>query len=109
MARSVKMAADEGIRIESKDDIEDAIGLCGDGAGLLLTEDDVSARFFDVRTGLAEAAVKALAERDVRAAFVVADPDDYGDRFAALVEAHAKHPRVRFVRTVAEAEGWLAQ
>lgn len=109
MVRSVKMAADEGIRIEGADDIYDAIGLCDDGAGLLLTEDDVSARFFDVRTGLAEAAVGAFAERGIRVAFVVADPDDYSDRFAALVASHAKHPRVRFARTLAEAEAWLAQ
>lgn len=109
MGRVFKMAGDEGIRIESDDDIQDAIGLCDDGAGLLLTEDDVSARFFDLRTGLAEATVRALVDGGIRAVIVVEDPDDYSDRFAELAAAHAKHPQVRFARSRVEAEDWLGE
>lgn len=109
MARAFRMAADEGIRIEGINDIKDAIALCDDGAGLLLTEDDVSARFFDVRTGLAEATVQALVEHGIRTAVVVSDPDDYSDGFAALAKSHAKHPQVRFMRDADAAEAWLAK
>lgn len=105
--RRIIIAAEAGIAVRSAADVGDAIGACLGADGLLLTEDDLSPLFFDLRTGFAGELLQKFVNYRVRVALVVPRPEDYGERFTELAREHASHHAVRFVRTRAEAESWL--
>ncbi len=86
----------------------DAIGHCFGGTGLLLIEKDVSADFFDLRTGLAGAAMQKFINYQVRVAIVIENPARYGERFEELAYEHSAHPQVRITTSRTEAEAWLS-
>jgi hypothetical protein len=106
-SRGWVVASECRLRIETERDAFDAIERSGKAARLLLTEDDLSAAFFDLRTGLAGAVLQKLATYGVLTAIVVEDPARYGPRFAELAREHARHPQVRITSSRTDAEAWL--
>jgi hypothetical protein len=106
--RKIVIASDSGVCIRSLADISDAIGACLGADGVILTEGDLSAEFFDLRSGLAGEVLQKFVNYRLRVAFVVPDPDVYGERFRELVYEHRCHTMIRFVRTLDEAKAWLA-
>ena len=102
------MASDAGISIRSFSDISDAIEACIGTGGLILTENDLSKEFFDLRSGLAGEFFQKFINYKVRVAIILQDTGAYGERFAELAFEHASHPMIRFVRSKSEARAWLA-
>lgn len=86
----------------------DLLALAGP-AGIVLTEADLDASFFDLRSGLAGVLMQKFVNYYVRAAIVVADPAAHGERFAELALEHARRGDVRFVESVEAAEAFLAR
>jgi hypothetical protein len=108
--RKIVAASDSGISIRSSGDIPDVIAAClGAGsAGLVLTEDDLTQEFFDLRTGLAGEFFQKIVNYGLRVAFVLPTPGSYGERFSELVFEHRSHGMIRFFNTKDEAETWLS-
>lgn len=102
----IVVARDAGLAIRSTRDIGDVIGTCL-GARLLLAEDDLSAEFFDLRTGLAGEFLQKLVNYQIRTAIIVAEPSLHGDRIVELAREHRSHPVIRFVGDEAGALAWL--
>jgi Domain of unknown function (DUF4180) len=106
--RKIVVAADAGISIGSFGDISEAIGACIGADGVILTENDLAAEFFDLRSGLAGELFQKFVNYHLRAAIVLPDPEAYGERFSELAHEHRSHSLIRFVRSRSEAETWLA-
>jgi hypothetical protein len=105
--RRILTAGESGISLRTFDDIGGAIGACLSADGLILTEDALGPRFFDLRTGLAGEALQKFVNYRVRVAIVVSNPDLHGERFVELVHEHSTHPTVRFFATQDAARTWL--
>lgn len=105
--RSIIIASDAGISIRSFADISNAIGACIGAAGLILTENDLAQKFFDLRSGLAGELFQKFINYKVRIAIVLRDQSAYGERFAELAYEHSTHTMIRFVRSEDEAKVWL--
>jgi|SRR5262245_39376063 len=101
------VASDSGIYIRSFRDISDAIAACIEAKGLILTEDDLTQEFFDLRSGWAGELFQKCINYNVRLAIVLPDPEAYGERFSELAYEHRFHNLIRFVRSKGEAEVWL--
>ncbi len=104
----IVIAADVGIAIRSSGDIADAIAACLGTAGMLLTVDDLTPAFFDLRTRLAGELFQKFINYKVRVAIVVANPGDYGERFGELANEHRTHNRIRIVGSKGEVTAWLS-
>jgi len=103
---NILIAAENGISIRSREDINDAVG-ASLGRRLILSEHDLGPGFFNLQTGLAGELIQKFVNYRVRVAIVLPAPEAYGDRFSELAYEHATHPTVRFVRTIDEANDWL--
>jgi Domain of unknown function (DUF4180) len=103
----VVVAADSCISIRSFSDISDALSACILSKGLILTENDLSQEFFDLRSGLAGELFRKFTIYNIRVAIVLSDPKAYGERFSELVHEHSSHSLIRFVRSVDEGRIWL--
>jgi hypothetical protein len=93
--------------LASAADINDAIGASFGALGLILTEQDLAPSFFDLRSGFAGELFQKAVNYHVRIALVVADPAQYGARFAELAYEHQRDAQVRIVPSIAHAEEWL--
>jgi hypothetical protein len=102
------VASESGLTIHSFSDISDAISACFGSRGLILTLNDLSPEFFDLRTGLAGEIFQKFINYNLRLAIVLPDTKAYGERFGELAYEHAKHNAVRFVSSVEEARVWLS-
>jgi Domain of unknown function (DUF4180) len=107
--RKMIIAADSGIVIKSLESIPDAIGKCYGADGLLLTEKELSAEFFNLRTGVAGELFQKATNYHLRLAIVLRDPSAYGERFSELIYEHKNHPIIRFFHAEAEARTWLSK
>ena len=105
--RSFVTAAEAGIYIQDFRDITDALGACADANALILTEQDVTPAFFDLRSGLAGELFQKFTNYQLRLALVVPDPAAYGRRFSELAYEHRTHNLIRIVPSMATAVGWL--
>jgi len=105
--RAIIIAGDAGISIRSFADISNALGECLGSGGLILTESDLAAAFFDLRSGLAGELFQKFINYKVRVALVVPNREAYGERFAELAHEHESHNLIRFVHSAAEAKAWL--
>lgn len=105
--RTIVVASDSGIAIRSFGDISDALGACLGSGGLILTEDDLSREFFDLRSGLAGELFQKFTNYRLRVVIVLPDPQAYGERFGELAYEHSSHTLIRFVRSKDEATAWL--
>lgn len=101
-------ARESGLSIRSSTDVSVVIGACLDADGLILTEEDLGAEFFDLRTGLAGEVLQKFVNYRLHVAIVVPRPELHGERFVELAREHATHPMVRFFRTENAARAWLA-
>lgn len=104
----VLVAAEVGLRIDRMTDVIDAIGATYEYDALILSEGDVDATFFDLRTGLAGELFQKATQYAVRLALVLPDPAVHGPRWPELAHEHARHRAVRIVASRAEADAWLA-
>ncbi len=77
--------------------------------GIILTEQDVDAKLFDLRSGLAGELFQKMVNYNKRLALVVQDTAAYSPRFQELVYEHATHPYIRFFTSRADAELWLGE
>jgi len=107
--RSVLIASEAGISIRSIADIVDAVGACLGVRRFLLTEADLAAEFFDLRSGLAGELLQKLVNYRVRTAIVVPARESYGERIVELAREHDSHPLIRFVGSRDEAVAWLSR
>ena len=101
------IASGAGISIRSGAAVSDAIGACLGTRGLVLTEHDLGAEFFNLHTGLAGELFQKFVNYRVRLAIVLPNPDNYGERFAELVREHSTHHIIRFFGSMDRATAWL--
>lgn len=101
------VAANSGIAIQTIGDISNLIGVSYNADGLILSESDLPAEFFDLRTGFAGELFQKLSNYQIRTALILQDFDAYGKRFSELAYEHQTHGMVRFVRSMEEATAWL--
>jgi len=102
-------ASEAGIAVKTPSDISDVISACIGKYGLILTPDDLSPEFFDLRTGLAGELFQKCVNYRVRIAIIVPDPNAYGDRFSELAYEHQSHDVVRIVPSEDNARAWLSR
>ena len=88
-------------------DIATALGESVEHGGLVLDEKQLSAEFFDLRTGFAGEVLQKFTNYRARLAIVVADRNAYGNRFSELAHEHRTHRSVRFFATEQLARQWL--
>jgi hypothetical protein len=105
--RKIIVASESGIAVRSFGDIPDALGACLGSDGLILTEDDLSAEFFDLRSGLAGELFQKFTNYRLPVAIVLPDSEAKGERFSELACEHRAHNLIRFVRSIDEAKIWL--
>ena len=105
--RSILVAGEAGIRVDSAADIQDALAASFGAAGLLLTEADLAPAFFDLRSGLLGELLQKFVNYRVRLALVVPDPQRHGPRMVELVREHRTHGLVRMTPTDVAARAWL--
>jgi hypothetical protein len=96
-----------GLRLDGVEDIAAALGASIDAGGLILDETQLSAGFFDLRTGLAGEVLQKFTNYRARLAIIVADETAYGSRFGELMYEHRTHRSIRFFATGQLARQWL--
>lgn len=101
------IASDAGVSIRSLGDISDALNACIGTDGLILTEDDLSPEFFDLRSGIAGELFQKFTNYSIRIAIVLPDTKAYGERVSELAYEHRSHNLIRFVSSEREAKVWL--
>jgi hypothetical protein len=106
--RRIVVARDSGISIRSFQDIREAMAVCIESDGLILTEDDVATEFFDLRSGLAGELFQVFVNYRIPLAIVLHKPEGHGTRFAELAYEHGSHNLIRFLPSEDEARVWLA-
>jgi Domain of unknown function (DUF4180) len=106
-AGQVIVAAERGIAVRSLSDVADAVAAAFGAAGLLLTEQELSKDFFDLKSGIAGELFQKLENYRVRAAIVVPNPALHGERFTELAREYRTHNRVRILPSRDEALRWL--
>ena len=106
--RKILIASEAGISFQSFRDIADSIGDWIGAPGMILTEKDLAKEFFDLSSGLLGELLQKFINYKLRVAFVVIDPEIYGERFSELAYEHRSHPMIRFVPSVDEAVTWLS-
>lgn len=105
--RKILIAAAAGISIRSMGDVAIAVGATFGSDGLILAESDLSADFFDLKTGLAGELFQKFENYKVRLGLVVPEPERYGERFTELSREHRFHKNIRIVPTREDADSWL--
>ncbi len=107
MQKSLVIAADVGLRITAIADIAEVFGQCYGKDGLLLTQADLTADFFDLQTGIAGELFQKCTNYQIQLALVVTDLQAYSPRIAELAFEHRHHRLIRFFESVAQAKAWL--
>jgi hypothetical protein len=95
--------------IQSANDISAALAASVEQGGLVIDETELSADFFDLKTGLAGQVLQKFVNYRTKLAVIVRDPAEYGARFSELAYEHRTHPSVRFFSAEQSARQWLAQ
>jgi hypothetical protein len=93
--------------IHSLADVPELLFNSAEQGGLVLSEADLPAAFFDLRTGFAGELFQKVANYRARLALVLHDPTAHGERFGELVHEHRNHPAIRFFADEAAAREWL--
>jgi hypothetical protein len=101
------MSASQTTVIRSAADVTPALGQSLRHGGLVVTEANLCAEFFNLRTGFAGEVLQKFVNYRAKLAIVIADPKAHGDRFGELVHEHQAHPHVRFFSSEADARSWL--
>lgn len=104
----IVIAKGAGIFIRTFSDITDAVGLCLCSRGLIVSEQEMTPEFFDLKTGLAGEMFQKFINYKIRLAIILPDPTRYGDRIGELAYEHRSHNAIRFVDTLDAAVSWLS-
>lgn len=107
MQKQLLIASEIGLRIDTLDDVNHAIGQSYGMDGLLLTESDLSSSFFDLQTGLTGELFQKCTNYRLHLALVVQDLSIYSPRIAEIAFEHQTHRLIRFFDTVEKAKSWL--
>ncbi|MEY4531242.1 MAG: hypothetical protein RLZZ156_1963 [Deinococcota bacterium] len=107
MENTVLIANESGLRIDTFEDVINAIGQCYCMDRLLLTETDLSPNFFDLSSGLAGELFQKCTNYRLQLAVVVKDLSIYSPRVAELTFEHQTHKSIRFFDTQEKALAWL--
>lgn len=103
----IVIAAEANIKIHSIDDLSEVLGTVFGSNALLLTENELSPEFFDLKTGIAGEAFQKFTNYRIYVGIVIKSFDDYGKRFGELASEHQKHNLIRFFTSVDQAKLWL--
>ncbi len=76
-------------------------------AGIILHEDEVSTKLFDLSSGLAGELFQKMVNYNKRLALVVRDLSQYSTNLQKLAYEHENHPYIRFYSNRADAEEWV--
>ena len=106
-ATRVVIASEANIKIQSIQAVQDVLGAVYGADGLLLTENELSLEFFDLRTGIAGELFQKFTNYQIRAGIVLENPNSYGERFSELVFEHQNHKLIRFFDSIEAARTWL--
>jgi Domain of unknown function (DUF4180) len=101
------MSEPAGIQLRVASDLAKALGASVEHGGLVLDEKELSAEFFDLRTGFAGEVLQKFTHYRARLAIVIGDASAYGSRFRELAHEHRTHNAVRFFGTETLARQWL--
>ena len=104
----IVIAADAEIKIQSYEDIMDALGACFGASGILFTSDDLTPEFFDLRTGILGELFQKFTNYRKKVAILLPDFNVYGERFSELAYEHRSHNLIRFFHSKEEAVSWLS-
>ncbi len=98
---------DSKINIEG--DLNDLLGLCYDHNSnyILLAEENLSTEFFDLKSGLAGAALQKFANYQARVAILLPAEAEHAQRFKELMYEMKGSNHFRFYENREDAEVWL--
>ncbi len=103
----VIIASEINLSIRSIRNVSDALGAVYGADGLLLTENELSPEFFDLRSGIAGELFQKFTNYQIHLALVVSTLEVYGERFGELAFEHRNHKLIRFFDSVEAAKTWL--
>lgn len=95
--------------LRQESDIRDLLELSFGSDGLILTEEQLGAHFFDLSTRLAGSLFQTFTNYNKKLALVVVDPGEYSESFQQLVLEHRSHPSIRFFANNTKARAWLTK
>ncbi len=99
------MAKDNGLYLETS---ADALDVIGSGLqGCVFTESDICPDFFDLRNGTAGDVFQKFVNYKFKAAFVIPNRHNLGERVTELIRDHKRHTSIRFFESVEDAVAWL--
>jgi hypothetical protein len=104
---NIAMVPQEGLKLQSVQNIPKVIGMGMSADGLILLAEDLPQTFFDLCTGFAGEFFQKLVNYQIHSVLVLPDFNAYGKRFSELAHEHQTHSQIRFVRTLDEARAWL--
>jgi hypothetical protein len=105
--RKILVASEAGVAVRCVRDVVNAVGATLGSDALILTETDLCAEFFDLRTGIAGELFQKFHNYKLCVALIVAEPLNHGERFNELAREHRSHNCVRVCRSKQEALEWL--
>lgn len=88
--------------------VDDALDVIAGGQpGCIFTLDDVSGDFFNLKNEIAGDVFQKFTNYNFKAAFIIPDNHNFGERITELIRDHARHNCVRFFSNVNEADRWI--
>lgn len=93
--------------LDNTNDVMDLLASSFGTPGLLLDEEELGAKFFDLNTRLAGELFQKFMNYNTRLAVVVKDRTRYSKRFQELAYEHDHHASIRFFADRAAATTWL--
>jgi len=89
--------------------VEDALNVIGSGVpGCIFTLNDVGGDFFDLKNRIAGEVFQKFANYNFKAAFIIPDNHNLGERITELIKDHARHNCVRFFQCAEDADRWIS-
>ena len=95
------------MQVHSVKDISDAVTKGMKEGGLILSEEELSPIFFDLRSGLAGELLQKFVNYRVPLALVVKDPFARSQRFGELARELKTHSMVRVFPALESATAWM--
>ncbi len=95
------------MKVHSVKDISAAVTKGMEEGGLIISEEDLSPIFFDLRSGLAGELLQKFVNYRVPLALVVKDPFAHNQRFGELARELQKHSTVRVFPALEAATAWM--
>ena len=93
--------------VSSSNDVMDILADGFGKSGVILLEQQLGPRFFDLSTGLAGELFQKCMNYNLKLALVIADRSQYSKRLQELAHEHDTHPSIRFFADQRAATNWL--